>query len=61
MTFFPNGTINEWHKNNLKPKMHWDFLNEMPAEGFSESDRPNLVDGLYKEGKKVKGLKGKAV
>ncbi len=59
MTFFPNGTINNWYEKGLKPEMHWDFLNEMPAKGVEA--RPVLVDGLYKEGKRVKHLKGQAV
>jgi hypothetical protein len=59
MTFFPNGSINDWKKQGLKEKMHWYFLNEMPAKGVE--DRPVMVDGLYKEGKKVKDLKGNKV
>jgi hypothetical protein len=39
--------------------MHWYFLNEMPAKGIE--DRPVMVDGLYREGKKIKDLKGQKV
>lgn len=59
MTFFPNGTINDWQQRGLKDAMHWYFLNEMPAEGVEP--RAVMVDGLYKDGKQVKDLKGQEV
>lgn len=59
MKFFPHATINDWKEKGLKKSMHWYFLNEMPAKGVE--DREVMVDGLYKEGKKVKNLKGENV
>ncbi|KAK5168934.1 uncharacterized protein LTR77_006243 [Saxophila tyrrhenica] len=54
MPFFPNGTINDWKEKDFKRQMHWDFLNEIPAKGVPGKDP--LVDGLYRKGKKVRGL-----
>jgi glyoxylase-like metal-dependent hydrolase (beta-lactamase superfamily II) len=53
-TFFPNGTMNAWKKEGWKETLHWGFLNELPYLG--KTSRPYLVDGLYKNGKRVKPL-----
>ena len=52
--FFPNGTLNDWGKNGWKEITHWGFLNELPYKG--KSTRPMLVDGLYKDGVKIKDI-----
>lgn len=54
LTFFPNGTINDWKSKGYKESMHWAFVNELPYEGTARRDQ--LVDGLYKDGQKVRGL-----
>ncbi|EGP86507.1 unnamed protein product [Zymoseptoria tritici ST99CH_1A5] len=55
MNFFPNGTINNWQSKGWKEKMHWYFLNELPVnDGKTVGEL--LVDGLYKDGKKIKNL-----
>lgn len=53
-TFFPNGTMNDWHKKGWKQALQWGWINELPHKGRSE--QTYLVDGLYKDDKKVKGL-----
>jgi glyoxylase-like metal-dependent hydrolase (beta-lactamase superfamily II) len=55
-TFFPDGTMNDWQKQGWKEALHWGFLNELPFEG--RTARPLLVDGLYRDGEKVRGLVG---
>ena len=55
--WFPKGTINDWQKKGWKESMHWHFLNELPVEG--KTGRDVIVDGLYKDGKKIKNLEGK--
>nr|POE77602.1 cytochrome p450 monooxygenase mpade [Quercus suber] len=51
LKFFPNGPINDWKRNGLKEAGQWGFLNELPRDG--KPGRPMLVDGLYREGKKL--------
>jgi len=53
--FFPTGTMNDWKKKGWKKAAHWGFLSELPYNGTTV--RPQLVDGLYKDGKKVRDLK----
>jgi hypothetical protein len=53
-TFFPNGTMNAWKKEGWKETLHWGFLNELPYMG--KTSRPYLVDGLYRNGERVKPL-----
>ena len=52
--FFPKGTINDWQKKGLKKAAHWGFLSEFPYNG--KTVRPLLIDGLYLNGKKLRGL-----
>ncbi len=52
--FFPTGKMNDWKAKGWKEAAHWGFLSEMPYNG--KTVRPPRVDGLYKEGKKVRGL-----
>ena len=59
MKFFPTSTINDWKQEGWKQAMHWHFLNELPVEG--KVGRGTLVDGLYRDGKKVKTLTGEKV
>lgn len=54
LEFFPKGTINDWQAKGAKAKMHWGFLNEMPIDG--KVGKPLLVPGLFKDGKRVRGL-----
>ncbi|KAF7190678.1 Cytochrome P450 monooxygenase [Pseudocercospora fuligena] len=57
---FPHGgDINDWKQQGYKEKLHWGFVNELPAEGVPARD--TLTDGLYRGGKRVKDLGGKAV
>lgn len=51
-TFFPHGTMNAWRAEGWKEAMHWGFVNELPYEG--QTGRKKFVDGVYKDGKKVK-------
>lgn len=53
LDFFPNGTINEWQAKGWKEATAWGFVNELPVDG--KPGRPMIVDGLYREGKKVGG------
>jgi hypothetical protein len=53
--FFPKGTMNDWQKKGWKQAVHWGFVNELPYNG--KTVRPQLVDGLYKDGKRVRDLK----
>ena len=55
-TFFPNGTMNDWKEKGWKEAVHWGFVNELPYNG--ETLRPHRVDGLYKNGKRIKDLAG---
>ena len=57
--WFPKGSINDWKKKGWKDSMHWHFLNELPIDG--KTGRDVLVDGLYKDGKRIKTLEGKEV
>lgn len=59
LPFFPNGTINDWKAQGWKEIMHWHFLNELPIDG--KTSREPLVDGSYKDGKRVTDLQGNAV
>ena len=52
--FFPKHTMNDWKAKGWKKAAHWGFLSEIPFNGTTV--RPTRVDGLYKEGKKVRGL-----
>jgi hypothetical protein len=52
--FFPKGTMNDWNAKGWKEASHWGFLSELPYNG--KIVRPPRVDGLYKHGKKVRGL-----
>lgn len=52
--FFPKGTLNEWKSKGWKQASHWGFLSEMPFNG--KLVRQPRIDGLYKHGKKVRGL-----
>lgn len=54
MNFFPNGTINDWRRKGWKEQLHWGFLNELPVKG--KTHRQQLVDGLYANGQKIRGL-----
>lgn len=46
LTFFPNGTINDWKAKGWKRTTHWGFVNELPVDG--KPGRPALVEGLLK-------------
>ncbi|KAH7124857.1 beta-lactamase-like protein [Dactylonectria estremocensis] len=39
---FPQATLNDWKKRQLKESLHWNFLNELPLHG--EPGRPKLVE-----------------
>lgn len=52
--FFPHGTMNDWKKKGWKEKMQWGFLQELPYYG--KIIQPQMVDGLYREGQKIRGL-----
>ena len=52
--FFPNGTMNAWKEKGWKERSHWGFLEELPYYG--KMIQPLLVDGLYTQGQKVRGL-----
>jgi len=52
--FFPNGTLNDWQQKGWKEDARWGFLSELPFDG--KIVRPTLVDGLYVDGVKVRGL-----
>ena len=57
--FFPEGTMNEWKTKGWKEKMEFGFVNELPYNG--KTVRGVLVDGLYRDGKRVKDLQGNKV
>jgi glyoxylase-like metal-dependent hydrolase (beta-lactamase superfamily II) len=57
--FFPEGTLNEWKIKGWKEKMEFGFVNELPYNG--KTVRGVLVDGLYRDGKRVKDLQGNKV
>lgn len=57
--FFPNGKMNDWKSKGWKEKMEFGFVNELPYNG--KTVRNVLVDGLYRDGKKVKDLQGNEV
>lgn len=63
LTFFPNGTLNDWKSKGHKEAMHWHFVNELPVGGKQE--RNPLTDGLYRDDgqglKKVKTMYGEPV
>ena len=56
MPFFPNGTINDWKRRGYKEKMHFHFVNELPIDGIV--GREPLVDGVYRDGARIKTLEG---
>lgn len=51
-TLFPKGTINDWQSKGWKQNADWGFLNELPIDG--KTAQPWLVEGLMKEGKRMK-------
>ena len=52
---FPHGgDINDWKQQGYKEKLHWGFVNELPADGVPQ--RETLTDGLYRGGKRIKDL-----
>lgn len=51
--FFPK-TMNDWKEKNWKAASHWGFLSELPYNG--KTVRDVRVDGLYLQGKKLRGL-----
>jgi len=53
--FFPRGTMNDWQQKGWKKAAHWGFLSELPYNG--KTVRPQLVDGLYKNGERLRDLK----
>ncbi|KAF1817473.1 hypothetical protein P152DRAFT_408130 [Eremomyces bilateralis CBS 781.70] len=59
ISFFPKGTINDWHNLGWKQKLRWRFLNELPVEGNERKEV--LVNGTYVDGKRVKDLDGKCM
>lgn len=59
MPFFPNDTITDWKRRGYKGKMHFNFVNELPVDG--KVRREPLVDGVYRDGKRIKTLEGKSV
>jgi glyoxylase-like metal-dependent hydrolase (beta-lactamase superfamily II) len=59
ISFFPTGTVNDWQRLGWKRKLRWHFLDDLPVQGRQR--RPLLVDGMYKEGKRVKDLDGNQV
>ncbi|KAF2165802.1 hypothetical protein M409DRAFT_24089 [Zasmidium cellare ATCC 36951] len=54
LPFFPNANLNDWKQKGYKEAMHWAFVNELPYEG--QARRKQLVDGLYRDGKKLRNL-----
>jgi len=48
----PKVDLNDWKTKGLKEKCHWGFLNELPRNGMP--GRRPIVDGVIKEGKRVK-------
>ncbi|KAH0842926.1 metallo-beta-lactamase superfamily protein [Fonsecaea pedrosoi] len=52
--FFPRGSLNDWQQKGWKEAARWGFLSELPYNG--KTVRPLLVDGLYKQGRKIRGL-----
>lgn len=58
VTFFPQGTANDWRRKGWKRTLRWRFLGELPS---SVRKTKYLVDGTYKNGKRVKALDGRMV
>lgn len=54
LPFFPTANLNDWKQKGYKEEMHWAFVNELPYEGHAR--RRQLVDGLYRDGKKLRNL-----
>ncbi|KAJ2972514.1 hypothetical protein NQ176_g7113 [Zarea fungicola] len=52
LPMFPHGTINAWKENGYKEAIMWNWVKELPQNGKRMA--PFLVDGLYREGKKVR-------
>ncbi|KAF1984629.1 Metallo-hydrolase/oxidoreductase [Aulographum hederae CBS 113979] len=52
---FPQGNLNAWFEEGVKGLLRWRFLSELPVEG---RERKLLVDGTYKDGKRVKDMDG---
>jgi hypothetical protein len=59
MPFFPNDTITDWKGRGYKKKMHFHFVNELPING--KVRREPIVDGVYRDGAKIKTLEGENV
>lgn len=53
LSFFPTGALNDWKQRGWKEATAWGFLNELPQDG--KPTTPWIVDGMYKEGKKIGG------
>ncbi|PSN68629.1 Metallo-hydrolase/oxidoreductase [Corynespora cassiicola Philippines] len=58
VTFFPEGSANDWYKLGWKDALHWRFLNELPTD---VQETRYLVDGTYMDGKRTKTLEGRRV
>jgi hypothetical protein len=56
MPFFPNDTITDWKQRGYKEKMHFHFVNELPVDG--QVGREPLIDGVYRDGVRIKTLDG---
>lgn len=59
LPLFPNGSITDWKQRGYKEKMHFHFVNELPVDG--KVSRQPLVDGVYRDGVKLKTLDGEKV
>ena len=59
LPFFPNDTIKDWKRRGYKEKMHFHFVNELPIDG--KAGREPIVDGVYRDGIKLKTLEGEKV
>lgn len=46
--------MNDWKQKNWKAASHWGFLSEIPYNG--KCVRGKRVDGLYKDGQKIRGM-----
>lgn len=52
LPMFPHGTINAWKERGYKEAVMWNWVKELPQNGKRVA--PFFVDGLYREGKKVR-------
>lgn len=47
-------TLNDWKQKDMKEKLRWRFLNELPREG--KPGKPPLVVGFWRDGQQMEPL-----